>query len=187
MPQGIVQNSAIHLGCIVTLPLASSDALRRSSDTRNAHSAVLDNSVDCHMLKPALLYFALTFAVGFLLGSFRMLILVPRVGEVAAVLIECPIILLASFFIARWVLRRFSPHATAVHRLLIGLLAFAMLMSTELLMSSLRGISPQEFASALLKAPGAIGLAGQTLFALMPLFIGTRSLHRHTISEHTST
>ncbi|MBX9737206.1 MAG: hypothetical protein K2X32_09800 [Phycisphaerales bacterium] len=127
------------------------------------------------MLKPALLYFALTFAVGFVLGSIRTLLLVPRVGEVAAVLIEAPFILLASFLIARWVLGRFAPDAGAARRLLIGLLAFTMLLSTELLMSWLRGIGPGEFVASLFKTAGAIGLAGQVLFAVIPLCIGRRA------------
>ncbi len=130
------------------------------------------------MLKPAVLYFALTFAVGFVLGAVRMLIVVPRVGEVAAVLIECPFILVASFLIARWVLRRFAPDAGAGRRLAIGLLAFAMLLSTELLMSWVRGIWPREFVASLFKTAGAIGLAGQVLFALVPLFIRPRAAAR---------
>ncbi len=130
------------------------------------------------MLKPALLYFALTFAVGFVLGSIRVPLLVPRVGEVAAVLIEAPFILLASFLIARWVIGRFAPDAGAARRLLIGVLAFAMLLSTEVLMSWLRGIAPREFVASLFKTAGAIGLACQVLFAIMPLCIGRRALAR---------
>jgi hypothetical protein len=126
------------------------------------------------MLKPALLYFALTFAAGFVLGSFRQLILAPRVGEVAAVLMECPFILLASFLVARWVLGRFAPTAGAGRRLVIGLISFCMLMCAELLMSWLLGIRPREFVSSLLKTAGAIGLAGQVVFALIPAFIRPR-------------
>jgi len=124
------------------------------------------------MLKPALLYFAITFAVGFVFGSIRMLLLAPRVGEVAAVLIEGPFSLFASFLVARWVLKRFAPTAGVGRRLSIGLLAFAMLMSAELLMSCLRGIGPKEFLESSCKTAGAIGLAGQVLFGLFPLFIG---------------
>jgi hypothetical protein len=131
--------------------------------------------VDWHMLKPAFFYFALTFAVGFALGSVRMLVLAPRFGEVGAVLIESPFMLVASFLIARLVLRRFAPTAGAGRRLLIGLLAFAMLLTTELLMSWLRGIGPGEFVASLFKTAGAIGLAGQVLFALFPLFIAPRA------------
>ncbi len=124
------------------------------------------------MLKPAVLYFALTYAAGFAFGSVRMLILAPRLGEVAAVLIECPLILGASFLIARWVLRRFAPAAGTGRRFLIGLIAFALLIGAELLLSRLRGISTREFAASWFKPAGAIGLAGQVVFALIPLFIG---------------
>lgn len=123
------------------------------------------------MLKPALLYFALTFAAGFMLGALRMFLIAPRIGAVAAVLIECPFILLASYFIARRILGHFAPNAVASRRLLMGLIAFAMLMTAELLMSWAQGISPQEFSNSLFKTAGAIGLAGQILFAFIPLLI----------------
>jgi hypothetical protein len=123
------------------------------------------------MFKPAFLYFALTFAVGFILGAFRMMVVVPRVGEVVAVLIECPLILLASFFIARWVVARYAANAGAGRRLSIGLIAFALLMCAEFLMSVARGISPREYADSLFRTAGAIGLAGQIGFALIPLIV----------------
>lgn len=127
------------------------------------------------MLKPALLYFALTFATGFVLGSIRVLLVAPRTGEVAAVLIECPFILLASFLIARSVLSRFAPTAEAGRRLMIGLLAFAMLMTAEMTMAWLRGTPLRDFLAALSKPAGAIGLTAQALFAFIPLFIKPRS------------
>ena len=130
------------------------------------------------MLKSALLYFAITFSAGFVFGSFRMLFLVPRVGEVAAVLIEGPFILFVSFLIARWVLRCFAPTAGAGRRLSIGLIALALLLGAELLMSLIRGMSPQEFVDSLFKTAGAIGLGGQVLFSLIPLLIGPRAQQR---------
>lgn len=130
------------------------------------------------MLTPASLYFALTFAAGFALGAVRMLIVAPRVGEVGAVLIECPFILFASFLVARWVLSRFAPEAAAWRRVQIGLIAFAMLMIAELSMSALRGIGPRAFAASLLTTAGALGLAAQLLFALIPLLIRPRAAAR---------
>jgi hypothetical protein len=127
------------------------------------------------MFKPALVYFVLTFAAGFVFGTFRTLILAPHVGEVAAVLIECPFILSASFLIARWVLRHHAPGATAGRRLVIGLVAFAMLMVAELMMALIGGVGPQEYAASLSRAAGAIGLGAQTLFAFIPLFIRPRA------------
>jgi hypothetical protein len=127
------------------------------------------------MLKPATLYFALTFAGGFACGTIRLLILTPRFGEVVAVLIEFPFMLFVSFLVARWVLGRFAPNAGSGRRLSIGLLAFAFLTGAELLMSWLRGISPREYAASLFKTAGAIGFTAQVLFAFLPVFIGPRA------------
>jgi hypothetical protein len=132
--------------------------------------------VDCPMLKPALLYFAITFAAGFILGTIRTLIVAPRLGEVAAVLIECPFMLLASFLVARWVLEHCAHDANASRRLLIGLLAFAMLMCAELLMAWVFNRSPREYGASLLTTAGAIGLAAQSVFAIIPAFIRPRGL-----------
>jgi hypothetical protein len=122
-----------------------------------------------------MLYFALTFAAGFVLGTFRTLVLAPHVGDIAAVLIECPIILSVSFLVARWVLRHHAPGASAGRRLVIGLIAFAMLMVAELMMALIGGVGPQEYAASLFRTAGAIGLGAQTLFAFIPLCIGPRA------------
>ncbi len=127
------------------------------------------------MFKPACLYFALTFAVGFALGVVRTLLVAPRIGEVGAVLIEVPFILFVSFFIARWVLARYAPTAGAPRRLAIGLLAFVMLLSTEMLMSWMMGAWPRDFITSLVTTAGAIGLASQVMFAFIPLFIRPRA------------
>jgi hypothetical protein len=127
------------------------------------------------MLRPAFLYFALAFAAGFLLAIPRILVLTPRVGEVIAVLIECPIILLISFLLARWVIHRFAPRAAPARRLAIGLIAFALLITAELLLSWARGTTPREFAAGLLLPARAIGLAAQVLFALFPLLVRPRT------------
>ena len=37
----------------------------------------------------AVVYFALAFAAGFVLGTVRVMLVGPRIGEIAAVLIEC--------------------------------------------------------------------------------------------------
>ncbi len=126
------------------------------------------------MLRPAALYFALVFAAGFLLAIPRILVLTPRVGEVIAVLIECPIILLISFLLAHWVVRRFAPRAGPAQRLAIGLIAFALLITTEVLVSWVRGTAPTEFAATLLLPARAIGLAAQVLFAFFPLLVRPR-------------
>ena len=48
-----------------------------------------------------LAYFAIVFALGFVLGLVRVPFLVPRVGETTAVLIELPIILTLAWLTCR--------------------------------------------------------------------------------------
>jgi hypothetical protein len=68
------------------------------------------------VLKAGAVYFTIVFAVGFLLGTVRVLVLVPRVGETAAVMIELPIILAASWITCRWLIARFSVPARPMAR-----------------------------------------------------------------------
>ena len=44
-------------------------------------------------LKAGVAYFGAGFGFGFLLGTFRILVLLPAIGEIFAVLLEVPIIL----------------------------------------------------------------------------------------------
>jgi hypothetical protein len=60
------------------------------------------------LLKPAVAYFAIVFGVGFCLGTFRVLVAVPRLGVRTAELIELPFMLVASVGAAQWVGRRFT-------------------------------------------------------------------------------
>ena len=52
-------------------------------------------------------YFLSVFAAGFLL-AIRQFVLVPRIGEVAGVLLEAPLMLAAIWWAARWTIGRFA-------------------------------------------------------------------------------
>ena len=118
----------------------------------------------------AIAYFAATFALGFVLGAVRTLALEPRIGALPAVSIELPIILLSAWFICGWSLRRFSVDTDLVHRLLVCVSAFALLMAAEISLS-IFGFSRtlDEIFADWRTAPGALGFAGQIVFALFPL------------------
>lgn len=126
------------------------------------------------VLRPALTYFAGIFALGFVLGTIRVLWLVPALGENAAVLAELPVMLAASWLWARRVLRR-QPLASRSAALAMGCLAFALLLLAELALGlTLFGQSAGEWLAALGHLPGSLGLAGQVLFALMPALVWKR-------------
>lgn len=124
-----------------------------------------------HPAKAGAIYFALIFGLGFVLGTIRVLWLVPMIGEANAVMAEQPIMLIASWFAARWLVRR--------HRLVsvcargtMGLVAFALLMLAEVaLASALLGQAPADWLNSIFAMPGIIGLTGEILFALMPLLV----------------
>lgn len=114
-------------------------------------------------------YAAAIFAFGVMLGTLRVLVLVPRTGELAAVLIELPVMLAASFLCAGPIARGFWVPARAGPRAAMGLSGFALLMAAETALGLAfgRGLAAQ--AGALATAPGLVGLAGQVAFGLMPL------------------
>jgi hypothetical protein len=121
-------------------------------------------------LKAGVSYFALVYLAGFVLGTARVLLVAPRVGDTAAVLIETPIILAASWIGSRLCIIRFSVPPEAAPRLAMGSVAFALLIIGELGVSNIVfGRSWEDALAAFLYPPGIIGLSAQVAFALLPL------------------
>lgn len=116
-----------------------------------------------------LAYFALVFAVGVVLGVARAALLAPWVGELAAVAIELPAILGAAWLASGWCVRRWTVPERRRFRLLMGAVAFALLMAAELILSSvLAGRDPAAHLASYREAGRLLGLLGQVVFALLP-------------------
>ncbi|MDP8997340.1 MAG: hypothetical protein M3O03_10135 [Pseudomonadota bacterium] len=114
-------------------------------------------------------YFAIIFTLAFAMGVARALVIAPRLGEMTAVLLEVPIIVGASWAVARHLLR--DRHFTLVQRGTMGTAAFALLMCSEAILAViLRGQTISEWASELATPTGLIGLVGQLAFAVIPAF-----------------
>jgi len=75
------------------------------------------------------IYAIVVFLIGFILGTIRVLLFAPRLGETTAVIIEAPIMLGASWFVCRWCVDRLDVGRTVAARLLMGLVAFLVLRS----------------------------------------------------------
>lgn len=125
------------------------------------------------ILRAAVTYWALVFAVGFVLGTVRTLWLAPAVGPLAAVAIELPLILAVSWLAARRVLRWWPPQSEGA-ALAMGGIAFAVLMAAELGLAVAFGIAPGAWLESLATPPGLLGLAGQIGFALLPWWLYSR-------------
>jgi len=100
-------------------------------------------------LKAAALYFALVFGAGFILGTVRVLCVVPRFGTRTAELAEMPMMLVVMILGARWSARRLSLSADAGTRLGVGLGALCLMLCAEFaVVTRLRGLTPGEYLSS---------------------------------------
>ena len=126
-------------------------------------------------LRAAFLYFAVVFAAGFFLGTIRSLLLVPRLGEARAILVEAPLMLAVSLVAARFVVRRLAVPARLADRLEMGLIAFALLMLAEILLGMmLFATTPAATLAAMVSPVRLPGFMVQLLFAALPALLLVR-------------
>jgi hypothetical protein len=117
-------------------------------------------------------YFALVFGAGFLLGALRVALMVPRLGERLAELLEMPAMFVVILVSARFVTMRFALPATASVRLATGVIALGMMIAAELLfVALLQGRSLGAYIASRDPVSGGAYLALLALFALMPLIL----------------
>jgi len=120
--------------------------------------------------KAGVAYAVTVFAIGFLLGTVRVLLLAPRVGPTVAVSIETPIILTASWYASRIWVTRLGLDAEIRLRILVGVVAFVTLMTLEVALSvGLFQRSIRDYLADLRSPAGAIGLTAQICFPTFPL------------------
>lgn len=101
--------------------------------------------INKQIAKAGVIYFALVFGTGFVLGTIRTLWIAPRVGNRTAELIEAPLMLPVTIVAARWIVARLAVPARWPPRLGMGAIALALLLVAEFaLLSPLRGVSIQE-------------------------------------------
>lgn len=127
-------------------------------------------------LTAGLSYGLIVFGFGFVLGVIRTFVLLPVVSPVTAVLIELPFMLLISWLVARWLVARHRVPALSEARAAMGALGFAVLMSFELALAYLLyGLRPAEYLPLVVQPEALPGLAGQLVFAVIPLLLGRRA------------
>jgi hypothetical protein len=127
------------------------------------------------ILKPAVFYFGLVFATGIVLGTLRVVLIVPRLGERAAELLEMPVMLIAVVFAAHWTNQRYPEPAGSGSRLSIGLTALGFMLGAEVTVGlGLRGLSPLESLTDHDPISGAAYHVSLLLFAAMPWLLSRR-------------
>ena len=115
-----------------------------------------------------LTYFSLVFGVGFVLGTIRVLFIVPRFGERTAELIEAPLMLVVIYFAARFITHRFKA-THSVENLYSGLIALFLLLSVEFsVVLALQGQSIREYVADRDPVAGTVYVVMLLIFAVMP-------------------
>ncbi|WP_071672609.1 hypothetical protein [Nioella nitratireducens] len=115
-------------------------------------------------------YAGWVFAAGFCLGTVRVLVLLPRTGAFWAEVIEVPFMLTLAYFIARWRIARHEVPARVAERLVMGGVAFVLLICAEIALSVFGFGRPlADVVLAYADPLKWVGLGGQMVFALLPV------------------
>ena len=124
------------------------------------------------ILNAALVYFLIVFGIGSVLGPIRILLVVPRLGERMAELLEAPLMLLAIILAANWIVRRFQLPLRLIYRLGAGVIAFILGLLFEFgLVLTLRGSTLREYFQSRDSIAASVYYLTLVLFALMPLLV----------------
>jgi hypothetical protein len=123
-----------------------------------------------HAALAGAVYFLVVYVVGFALGVVRVLLVTPRLGATAAVLMELPFMLTASWIACRLIVDRMAVAPRPSARLAMGASAFILLMLADTALGMVAFGQTLAAQTAALREPaGLIGLGGQMMFALFPL------------------
>lgn len=119
--------------------------------------------------KAGCVYALTVFVIGFAFGAIRVLLLVRLLGETAAVSLEAPFMLAASWYLSRWSAQKYDMLTDTNEALLMGAIALAILTFAEWCTSWLLfRRTVLEYFAGFWSVPGAIGLASQLCFAGFP-------------------
>jgi hypothetical protein len=130
------------------------------------------------ILKPAILYFALVFGAGFILGPIRILLVTPRVGVRAAELMESPVMFMVIILASRWIVRRLPEFSSLLSRLAVGFTALALMLGSEVLLARLlQGISVREYIAGRDSVLGTIYFGLLVVFAIPPAYGSSHARH----------
>jgi len=122
-------------------------------------------------IKPSLLYVGIVFGIGFLLGTIRVIFLVPLIGEQWAELLEMPFMLVAITYTAKYLVHK-HPLLSIRDWLSVGIKALLILLSVEFtVVLGLRGISLAEYFGSRDIVSGSAYLISLLIYMLMPLYI----------------
>lgn len=126
-------------------------------------------------LRAGLVYFALVFGTGFVLGTIRVVWVVPHLGTRTAELMETPIMLGVTILAARWTVRRMAVPPVALLRLAMGGIGLAFLLLAEFsFVLWIRGVSLRQYFATRDPVSGTVYYIMLVVFAIIPLVVGRK-------------
>lgn len=125
------------------------------------------------------LYFAIVFGVGFLLGPIRVFWLEPWLGKTVAVLCESPLLLIAMILAARWVPMKVGLRTDLVSLASMGVGALVLQQIADFAVGlTLRGITPIEQLTYFKTPAGVVYGTMLFAFAVMPTLVNDNRIRR---------
>lgn len=125
-------------------------------------------------IKAGLLYFAIVFGIGCVLGPIRILWAVPQFGPRIAELLEMPLMLVVIIGAAYWVVKQLTLPSILGSRLTMGSVALACLLFAEWGVLHLRRLSIADYISTRDPVAGTVYYIMLCLFAVMPWLIARK-------------
>jgi hypothetical protein len=124
------------------------------------------------MVKAGVVYFALVFGAGFVLGTIRTLWVVPCIGTRTAELMEMPSMLAVTIVAARWTVLHLSVPMMWSARIEMGCIALVLMLIAEFgFVLWIRGLSIKKYFSTRDPVSGAAYYLLLMVFAIMPRFV----------------
>ena len=124
------------------------------------------------VLKAGAVYFALVFAVGFVLGAIRTTWIVRRIGARRAELMEAPIMLVVTIVASRWTVLLLAVPPMPSVRLAMGCIALVLMLIAELgFVLWIRGLPIKQYFATRDPVSGATYYALLVVFAIMPVLV----------------
>lgn len=116
-----------------------------------------------------ILFGASMFGAGFCLGTVRVLLLAPAIGEFHAVLVELPLMMIICWRLSTRFVKKLDPFPIFVSSLFMGLFAYATLMLLEVALCLwIFGKTMDETMDDFASPKGRIGISGQVVSSLFP-------------------
>jgi hypothetical protein len=121
-------------------------------------------------IQAGLLYCAVVFAVGFVLGAVRVFWVEPLAGEFSSVALEAPLMLAVAWSVCGWMTEHFEVSERLLDRVLMGAVALVFLFTAEIVLALIvQRRSLVEFFASYGQSALLLGLVAQLAFALFPL------------------